>query len=89
MTIQRIGQFVGPSDLLGFLGDSANVGLARIKSYQNDVNPKVLDKVCAAARGAGVALEAVFDAAHGGRYLCFTYRTQEERAACWSFLTRA
>lgn len=85
MAAIRIGQFVGAPDLLDWLGGADK--LRRIASWENGKSPKASDSIKAAARGAGLCLEPVFDAAHGFRYLCFVYRDWSGRAACWAALT--
>ena len=83
-TVTQIGQFIGPRHLLDWLNSGA-ADLRRIKSWQDGVSPKSSASIIASARGAGIMLEAVFDAAHGRRFLCFAYQTREDRAACWQF----
>ena len=85
MRIEREGQYVGPADLLDWL-DRAK--LRKIRSVDNAHAPATQDSIRAAARGASCAIEPVFDAAHGRRYLGLVYRSAEERAACWQFITR-
>lgn len=85
MAVVRIGQFVGERDALAWLGTDRE--LRAVKSWQNGMAPKTSDKIKAAARGASMALEPVFDAAHGRRYLCFVYATLDQRKACWDHLT--
>jgi len=84
MTIERVGQYVGPADLLDWL-DRAK--LRKVKSVDNTTAPTTQKAIQAAARGASLVIEPIFDAAHGRRYLGFVYRNVAERAACWAFLT--
>lgn len=85
MATVRIGQFVGEKDLLAWLGSER--ALRAFKSWENGARPKDSERIKLAAIGASIALEPVFDAAHGRRYLCFVYRNADERKACWSCIT--
>lgn len=85
MDVLRIGQFIGPRNLLEWLGTERE--LRAIRSWQNGIAPARSDKIKAAARGATMMLEPVFDAAHGRRYLCFAYQNAEQRKACFDHLT--
>lgn len=84
--IERVGQYIGPADALDWLGRDK---LRKVQSVDNSTAPNTQDAIRSAARGASLVIESVFDAAHGRRYLGFVYRTGEERAACWRFLSRA
>jgi hypothetical protein len=60
----------------------------RITSFSNGRSPKVWSELRAVLAAAGYSTEAVFDAAHGFRYLLFVYASPDERRACWDALTQ-
>ena len=60
----------------------------RITSFSNGRSPKTWSELRAVLAAAGYSTEAVFDAAHGFRYLLFVYASPDERRACWGALTR-
>ena len=87
--IVQAGRFIGTRENLAKLAPAAT--LRRIKSWQSGISPATSKAILGAACAERLATEAVFDAAHGRRYLCFVYSVDggmtANRRAVWDAYT--
>jgi len=82
----RIANVVASSEAHEIIRRDAACAYA-VADFGNGRSPGCWDKLRSALRPQGYSLEAVFDAAHGRRYMLFVYRDQADRSLCWDVLT--